>query len=233
MLIPYRDDNPRILFPYVTFSLIVLNILIFFYQQLLQPKEMIEFLLRFSAIPGLFLGNESIVQESWNFEFTKYPYYTLITSLFLHGGFLHILSNLVYLYIFADNVESILGHRNFILFYLGCGCFATISQIYMSNDLTVPIVGASGAISGIMAGYMLKYPSARIYCLLFMFIPIVLPSIFVVGFWFITQVINGSISQFSLETGGGVAWFSHIGGFIAGTILMFVFSRGKFYWLKA
>lgn len=232
MLIPYKDDNPRILIPYGTFCLIAVNLLIFLFQFILDQETSMELMLRFSAMPGLFTGNEYQVREFWQYDFSSFPVYTLITSTFLHAGFLHILSNLIYLYIFADNVESILGHRNFIIFYLVCGGFATVAQIIMANDLNSPIVGASGAISGIMAAYMLKYPSARIHCLLFMFIPVILPASLVVGFWFLTQVINGGLEQMSAQSGGGVAWFAHIGGFIAGAILMTIYSKGNFYWLK-
>lgn len=232
MLLPYKDDNPRILIPYVTYCLIALNLVIFLLQLIMNQEFSMKLMLKFSAIPGLFTGNVYEVVEYWQFDFSSFPMYTWFTSLFLHAGIVHILSNLIFLYIFADNVESILGHRNFIIFYLVCGGLATVSQIYMANDLLSPIVGASGAISGIMAGYMLKYPKARIHCLLFMFIPVVLSAVIVVGFWFITQLINGGLEQMSVQSVSGVAWFSHIGGFLAGAILMTMYSKGNFYWLK-
>ncbi|MBL7109875.1 MAG: rhomboid family intramembrane serine protease, partial [Candidatus Marinimicrobia bacterium] len=121
-------------------------------------------------------------------------------------------------------------HKKFILYYLLCGVIATLTQVWISGDSVVPIVGASGAISGIMAGYMLKYPSAKVHTLIFIF-PVILPAVVVVGFWFATQIINGIGDLYSTGD-GGVAWFSHIGGFVAGGLLMLVISRGKFYWLK-
>ena len=230
MFIPYKDDNPRILVPYVTWTIMGINILIFLYQLLLNQESYFTFLIDYSAIPNNIVGDGNLALREWGFSSWLNPYLTIITSLFLHGGFMHLIGNMVFLYIFADNVESILGHKKFILYFLLCGIIATLTQIWISSDSVVPIIGASGAISGIMAGYMLKYPSARIHTLVFVF-PVVLPAVVVVGFWFATQVMNGFGNLYNAD-GGGVAWFSHIGGFVAGGLVMFVISKGKFYWLK-
>jgi len=222
MFIPYKDDNPGILIPFFTWAIIVINILIFLYQSMLTEIEMREFILTYSAIPARISGEISFA--------TFLPeILTLLTSVFLHGGFIHLLSNMLFLYIFADNIESILGHRKFLFFYLLCGGIATFTQTLFNLSSTTPILGASGAIAGIMAGYILKYPSARIHVLVFIF-PIKLPASIVIGFWFLTQIINSMVNL--NQVGGGIAWFSHIGGFIAGIIIMFIISKGKFYWIK-
>jgi len=224
MFIPYRDGFPNILIPYVTWFILGFNILIFIYQLIMDPYDQQSFVYSYAAVPGEITGQLDFVGNR------PFPaFFTLITSLFLHGGVTHLLSNMIFLYVFAENLESVLGHRLFLLYYLLCGLLATLTQVLISSHSSVPIVGASGAISGVMGGYMLRYPAARIHVLVFIF-PMVLPAALIIGVWFILQLLNGFSS--AADSAGGVAWFAHIGGFIAGSGLMVLISKGRFYWLK-
>ncbi len=224
MFIPYKDDNPRILIPFVTWSLLGVNVVIFLYQLTLAPSALGVFLYRFGAVPSVVTGAVQFqdVQAIW-------PPLTLITSTFIHGGFYHLAGNMLFLYVFADNVESILGHRKFLAFYLVGGLLAGLSHVISDPASTVPMSGASGAISAVMAAYILKYPTAKVHVLVLIF-PVILPAFVVIGFWFASQILEGFANIDN--TGGGVAWFAHIGGFIAGSVIMFLISKGKFYWLK-
>lgn len=225
MFIPYKDENPRILVPTMTWLIISVNICVYLIQSVLDPVAQQMMVINLAAVPGEITGMNAVF-ESYR---TVPSGFTLLTSVFLHGGFMHLLSNLIFLYVFSDNVESILGHRWFLIYYLICGAAATLTQVLIQPESVLPIVGASGAISGVMAGYLLKYPSARIHVIVFIF-PMLLPASLVIGVWFVWQIVNAAVS-FG-HVGGGVAWFSHIGGFIAGSLLMFIISKGNFYWLK-
>lgn len=150
---------------------------------------------------------------------------TLFSSLFLHGGLMHLLGNMLYLWVFGDNVEDAMGHGKFLLFYLLCGAFAAFAQIATAPGSAVPMIGASGAIAGILAAYFMLFPRSRVLTLIpiFFFIRLItIPAVFLLGFWFIIQVISGAGA---LGRAGGVAWFAHIGGFIAGAFLVFLFKR--------
>jgi len=159
---------------------------------------------------------------------------TFITSIFLHGGWLHLLGNMLYLYIFGDNVEDRLGHFRYLLFYLLCGVFASIVQVLSAPDAWVPMVGASGAIAGVMGAYFCLFPYSRVVTLVFIFFFIEfieIPAFFFLLFWFVLQFLNGTLS-FSSQSGaagGGVAWWAHIGGFVAGILLLLVFKRRRQY----
>ncbi len=224
MFIPYKDDNPRILIPYVTWSILAINVSVFIFQLVYNSGAEYPISSRFGTIPALITGYAQPLDLPF-YVFT--PLFTLITSMFLHGGIAHLLGNMLFLYVFADNIESILGHRKFLLFYLICGIVATLSQVATNTHSMIPIIGASGAISGVMAAYLLKYPRAHIHVLVVIF-PLVIPAGIVVGFWFITQLLNG-IADLD-RTGGGVAWFAHIGGFLVGIILMLLISKSKYKW---
>ncbi|MFQ6610255.1 MAG: rhomboid family intramembrane serine protease [Fidelibacterota bacterium] len=224
MFIPYKDDNPRILIPYVTWGILILNVLVFVFQMVYDADAQYPSSLSYGTIPSLLMGYSQPIDFPF---FVLTPVLTLISSMFMHGSIAHILGNMLFLYVFADNIESILGHRKFLLFYLLCGIIATLSQVATNLHSTVPIVGASGAISGVMAAYLVKYPKAQIHVLIFIF-PVVIPAAVVVGFWFITQLINGAADL--NHSGGGVAWFAHIGGFISGVILLTFMTKNKFKW---
>jgi len=202
---PYKDDNPRVLFPFVTYGIIGLNILVFWAQFFVY-------------------GNERLIST---FAFVPYEFklFTIFTSMFMHGGLMHIIGNMWFLYIFGDNVESILGHIRFLLFYLFCGIGAAVAQFLIQPDSTTPMVGASGAIAGVLGAYMIKFPKARVHVLAVIFIfitTIVVPAQLVLGLWFLMQ-LSGGLGSLGFDTTGGIAWFAHIGGFIVGISTLRIF----------
>ena len=202
MILPYKDDNPRVLIPYVTYALVGMNVVIFLFQNISAPA---------------FTNSFAIIPQTVSENFTYYVM-TLFTSMFLHGGLMHLGGNMLYLWIFADNVESVLGHVKFIIFYLASGLAAGILQTVIDPGSTIPVIGASGAIAGVLGAYMITFPRARVHTLVFLFVFITtirIPAIYVLGFWFLFQLTNGLIT-IGIDTTGGVAWFAHIGGFIAG-----------------
>lgn len=206
MFFPYRDDNPQVITPYVTYVILGINSIVFLLQLATPPQ----FTYQFAIIPKMAsvdVGHYSM---------------TLFSSMFLHGGFAHLAGNMLYLWIFADNVEGILGHTKFILFYLFCGLAAGLLQTAIDPGATVPVIGASGAIAGVLGAYMITFPRAKVHALIFLFWYITtvrIPAIYVLGFWFIIQVTNG-LTMMGIDTTGGVAWFAHIGGFVAGLALI-------------
>ncbi len=214
-MIPLRDENPRTGWPVVNFTFIAINILVFIYQLGLPAPLEHEFVLKYGAVPA------SILQGA--------NWHTLITSMFLHGGFAHIIFNMLYLYIFGDNVENSMGSLRYIVFYLSAGLFAALAHLIMNPMSTVPMVGASGAISGIMGAYMVQYPRARVLVLvpIFFFITTLrVPALFLLAFWFITQLSSG-LAAIGMGMGGGIAWFAHIGGFIYGAATVKLFAKRK------
>ena len=205
MFFPYKDDNPRVLFPFVTYGIIGINILVFWAQFFVY-------------------GNERLIST---FAFVPYEFklFTIFTSMFMHGGLMHIIGNMWFLYIFGDNVESILGHVRFLLFYLFCGIGAAVAQFLIQPDSTTPMVGASGAIAGVLGAYMIKFPKARVHVLAVIFIfitTIVVPAQLVLGIWFLMQ-LSGGLGSLGFDTTGGIAWFAHIGGFIVGISTLRIF----------
>jgi len=215
-MIPIRDDNPRRLFPLFTILLIAVNVAVFIYQLTLSPSEAQTFILTYGAVPKQIIQGRGL--------------YTIITSMFVHGGILHLLGNMLYLWIFADNIEGICGYVRFLIFYFICGIAAFAGHFILDPVSTIPMVGASGAISGILGAYALRFPRARVHILfpLFPFIwlwrIIRVPAVFALGFWFLIQIFNAVMSS----RGSGVAWFAHIGGFIAGLILIRVFEKKRY-----
>jgi membrane associated rhomboid family serine protease len=230
-MIPLKDDVPNRSAPFVTMMLIALNVVAFFYQASLgiDPRgpgagAAEGFIMEFGLVPCRLTG--SCIAPS---DFPS-PTLTVFTSMFLHGGVFHIGGNMLYLWIFGDNVEDTLGHGRFLFFYLGAGVAAALGQVMLSPTSRVPMVGASGAISGVLGAYLLLFPYARILTLLIIgfFIRFVhVPALIVLGFWIVVQVLNGFITFSAQAMGrgesGGVAWFAHIGGFLAGMLLLFVF----------
>ena len=205
MFFPYKDDNPRVLFPYVTYAIIGLNILVFLGQFYVYDNA--SMITTFSFIP---------------YEFKLF---TIFTSMFMHGGIMHIIGNMWFLYIFGDNVESILGHARYLYFYLFCGAGAAVAQFLIEPYSTTPMVGASGAIAGVLGAYMIKFPKARVHVLAVIFIfitTIVVPAQFVLGLWFLMQ-LSGGLGSLGFDTTGGIAWFAHIGGFIVGISALKIF----------
>jgi len=206
-MIPLRDDNPTKTIPFVTLGLLAANIGVFIYQSMLGPLEE-TFVTRYAAIP--------IEVLNWGSSGHSFPLpYTLITAMFLHGNFLHLGGNMLFLWIFGNNIEDYLGHIRFILFYFFCGLVSAFAHILTAHNSPIPMVGASGSISGVLGAYFLLYPRAGVETLVFFFffIRIIrLPAGLFLGLWFLMQVLNAPM-------GGGVAWYAHIGGFVAGLVL--------------
>lgn len=208
-MIPYKDDNPINIFPVSTVLIISLNMLVFI-MQLLSGEDSRSIVYSYGAIPQNITGFQS-----------RQPipaYLTILTSMFMHGGVFHIAWNMLYFWIFGNNIEERLGHIKFILFYLFCGVVAALSHILLSPDSSVPMIGASGAVSGMLGAYILLFPMAQVrtIVLLGFYITIVkIPALIVIGFWAIIQVVSALLSQGNAAQ-GGIAFFAHVGGFIAG-----------------
>lgn len=229
-MIPLRDDIPGRTTPLVTIGLIIANVLAFLYQASLEmsgdpnaARAATQFVFEFGAIPCRFTGG-CVAPDDF-----PSPVLTVFTSMFLHGGLVHIAGNMLYLWIFGDNVEDTLGHGRYLLFYLLSGVGAAAAQTLMNPTSSVPMIGASGAISGVLGGYLLLFPYARVLTLItfgFFIRFIYIPAVIVLGFWIVFQVLNGLLTVRMAAGGGGevggVAWFAHIGGFLAGMVLLFV-----------
>jgi membrane associated rhomboid family serine protease len=218
-MIPLRDVIPSRTTPYITVTIIVLNALAWFYE-LAMPSEVLPF----------FLQIYGVVPASFNAS-------SLVTSMFLHGSWSHVLGNMWYLWIFGDNVEDRVGHGRFIIFYMLCGFAAALGQTLMDPASTLPMIGASGAIAGVMGAYFVLYPRSRVLTL----IPLVIfwevievPATFLLGFWFLMQLFSaGAIAVTANSAGGGVAFMAHVAGFVCGVGGIFVFrqrQRPEQYW---
>ncbi len=222
-MFPIKDDQPRYSTPYVNTFLIVLNILIFFYQWTLGPRVGEAFARIYGEVPAhlaAFLSGSS----QYTLPDVVVPFFT---SMFLHGSWMHVLGNMWFLYIFGDNIEDYLGHFKYLLFYLLCGLLAMSTQVAMYPHSNVPTVGASGAIAGVLGAYFLLYPRARVLTWFFVFV-LYLPAWIVLGEWFVLQFAAGTASLSSAQPGrdlGGVAVWAHIGGFIAGMALVKLFGE--------
>lgn len=212
-MIPIKDDIPSSTYPFVTIALIALNAAVFLYQLTLGLPGLERFIYRTAAIPveitSLYdIGPSAIVPLP----------FTLLTSIFVHGGLLHVGGNMLFLWIFGDNVEDRFGHLAFFVFYLLAGVAASMAHIMLEPDSTVPMVGASGAIAGVLGAYFLLFPKAQVYTLIILPLYISmarLPALFFLGFWFFLQVLNSGAS-WAGGASGGVAWLAHVGGFVAG-----------------
>lgn len=212
-MIPLKDVNPREKTPFVTYFLIIVNILTFLFEISL-GRGIEVFLKEFGVIPLKFVYN------FLNYPFDFYNYLPLFTSLFLHGGFLHLLGNMLSLWIFGDNVEDKMGHFFYFLFYFISGIGASLAHIITNFSSPIPTIGASGAISGVMGAYFYFFPRARVLTLIpiFFFIQLVeIPAFIFLGLWFLIQLFSGALSFGGGS--GGVAWWAHIGGFIFGYLI--------------
>ncbi len=212
-MFPIGDENAGTsIKPYVNWSLIGLCGAVFVYQLLLPPRQLDAFIFQFGAIPA------DIAQVR--------DLYTLITSMFLHGGWGHILGNMLFLFIFGDNIEDAMGHISYLLFYLLCGIIAALSQVFLDTSSTIPIIGASGAISGVMGAYIVLFPQGRVRAVVLLgFIGqvVLVPAWVIIGLWFVLQLFSGFASLGAASDVGGVAFWAHIGGFIAGALLVWLF----------
>lgn len=229
-MIPIKDENPTETFPFVTIFLIVVNILIFLWEKSLSPFALEVVFREFGLVPAKIWGLiESVIP----------PFVSLFTCMFLHAGFFHLAGNMLYLWIFGNNVEDKLGHLRFLMFYLMCGIAATFFHSVIYPKSVVPLVGASGAISGVLGAYLIEFPMARIVTLVFIFFFITtvkVPAFLFIGLWFFMQYIQG-LTALAGGIPTGVAWFAHIGGFITGIIIYRIFPKRKSkrkprYWIE-
>ena len=211
-MIPLRDVIPSRTTPYITVTIIALNALAWLFEVSLDPRDLNQFLTIYGVVPAAFSAP------------------TLVTSMFLHGGWMHVIGNMWYLWIFGDNVEDRLGHGRFIVFYLLCGIVAALGQVFMDPTSTLPTIGASGAIAGVMGAYFVLYPHSRVLTLIPWIIiweVVELPAFVLLGFWFLMQLFSaGSIAVTASSHGsGGVAFAAHVAGFLVGMAGVFVFRK--------
>ena len=219
-MIPLRDSMRSHTFPVVTVTLIVLNLMIFFHQSVLEQSALIMFLSQYALIPARFT---EIIQSHLGAGLFHLP---LVTATFLHGSWFHVLSNMLYLWIFGDNIEDKLGHVRFLLLYLLTGIAGNLAHIMTDPQSSIPVLGASGAVAGVLGAYILAFPKARITSLIFILFFITvrdIPAFYFLLFWFLLQIYNGVSSLGVMGT--TVAWWAHIGGFLAGMILLLLFKR--------
>jgi len=220
-MLPLRDDVPTRTQPYVTVGLIAACVLVFLWQLSLPSGADTVAIYRFGVVPAVLLGPARLAPELQAVPAAL----TVITSMFLHGGFLHVGGNMLYLWIFGNNVEDAMGHGRFLAFYLLCGVVAAMTQSLAAPDSTVPMIGASGAISGVLGAYLLLHPHARVVTLVFLgfFVTLLrLPAALVLGVWILIQVLQALASQ---PGQGGVAVLAHVGGFVTGIALIGLFKR--------
>lgn len=219
-MIPLHDDNPTERFPFVTIIFIALCLSVFLYQESLPQKPGEAFVFHYGAIPVMLFGQASFPEDT----VAAIPAsLTLLTSMFLHGGWMHLLGNMLYLWIFGNNIEDAMGHAKYIVFYILCGILAALAHAMTDPSSQIPMVGASGAISAILGAYLLLFPRAHVLVLLPAIGMTRVAAGVVLGMWFVTQLVSGGMSVGA--QGGGVAFFAHIGGFIAGMALIGLFKR--------
>jgi len=219
-MIPLRDVIPSRTTPYITVTIIILNAIAWLYELMLPQNVLNAFLQTFGVVPA-------------NFSFA-----TLITSMFLHGSWMHVIGNMWYLWIFGDNVEDRLGHARFIFFYLLCGIAAALAQVAIDPTSTLPTIGASGAIAGVMGAYFVLYPQSRVLTLvplIFFYEVFEMPAVVLLGFWFLLQLFSAGAIAVTASThgSGGVAFMAHVGGFLVGIIAVFILKKRQtpdVYW---
>jgi len=233
-MFPIGDDNSdRTITPYINYALIGLNILVFVLLQGLGGND--AFTYAFSLVPreistGVDLTTPTVIEDAFGHRgvipqfATPLPvYFNFLTSMFMHGGIGHIFGNMLFLWIFGDNLENLLGHIRYLFFYLLCGFGAAMAQILMDTNSAIPMLGASGAISGVLAGYVLLFPQRQVRAIIFNFLTTV-PAFVAIGLWIVMQLVLG---YFSEAGSGGVAYMAHIGGFVTGLVLVKIFAIGR------
>ncbi len=221
MIIPLHDDNPTSIQPYITVSIIVACAVIFLWQFAMGPtgQQMIAYSL--GVVPAVLFGYRELPPEIQVVPTSL----TILSSMFLHGGWMHLIGNMLFLWIFGNNVEDSMGHVRFVVFYVICGAVAVFAHALPNSESTIPMIGASGAISGVLGAYLLLYPHARVLVLIplgFFWPTVRLPAMWVLGFWFLLQLIS---QAFSNPNQPGVAFGAHIGGFVAGLALIPLFKH--------
>ena len=220
-MIPLKDDNPTENRPVVTYFIISLCILVFLLELSSSSYRTGELFYSYGLIPSVLMGHNQLPQNLIALP----AYLTIVSSMFVHGGLMHLLGNMLYMWIFADNIEDALGQKKFIIFYLLSGIGAAMAQVLMDTSSQVPMVGASGAIGGVLGAYLVNHPKAKVLVLIpfgFFSQLIKIKALYVLGFWFILQFINSSMMS---SSDGGVAYAAHIGGFLSGIILILFFNK--------
>ena len=220
-MIPLKDDNPISGRPVVTYFLIGICVVIFLMQLGSQSYKTGQLFYSYGLIPSVLMGYDQLPMDLYAVP----AYLTIFTSMFMHGGFMHLIGNMLYMWIFADNIEDSLGPRKFIIFYLLSGIGAATAQILMDTHSQVPMVGASGAIGGVLGAYLINHPNAKVLVLIpfgFFSQLIKIKALYVLGFWFVLQFINSAMMS---SQGGGVAYAAHIGGFVSGVVLILFFNK--------
>jgi len=214
-MIPLKDDNPTSGRPIITYFVIGLCVVVFLMQLGSQSYRSGQLFYSYGLIPSVLMGHNQLPIDLYAVP----AYVTIFTSMFMHGGFMHLIGNMLYMWIFADNIEDNLGPKKFIIFYLLCGVGAAMTQVLMDVNSQIPMVGASGAIGGVLGAYLINHPNAKVLVLIpfgFFTQLIKIRALYVLGFWFILQFIS---------SGGGVAYAAHIGGFVSGMILILFFNK--------
>lgn len=219
-MIPIHDDNPTSITPYITYIILTINVLVFIWELSLGEQLQVVFY-SLGVVPAVLVGNGYLPAE-----FVLIPsWLSIFSSMFLHGGWMHLLGNMLYLWVFGNNIEDAMGHMKFILFYLLCGITAVYAQALPEPESTIPMIGASGAISGILGAYLLLYPRAKVLMVIplwIVFYTVRVPAFFVLLFWFGMQLFSTHITG---DQQGGTAFGAHIGGFIAGMLLIPFFKK--------
>jgi rhomboid family protein len=232
-MIPLRDDVPSRTYPFVNVALIVANCAAFLWEVALGPR-LERGVHALAVIPALFAGGDGVFGPLDVVRTTLDPAFSARTlfAMFLHGGWAHIFGNMLYLWIFGDNVEDRMGHLSYLVFYVLCGFVASYAHIFFSASSRMPSLGASGAIAGVLGAYLLLYPRARVVVafpppLIFFFPLLQVPALVVLGLWFLQQFLFGALTLAATAETGGVAWWAHIGGFVAGMLLVGVFQKKR------
>ncbi len=231
-MFPLKDHNPTRTRPYVTMLFVAINVVVFLYEMMLGDRVG-DFVAAWGAIPYELTRFEDLVGPvDGRFDHAPGPSFiplTLLSSMFMHGSVMHIFGNMLYLWIFGNNVEDVLGHAKYFFFYVACGVLAGFAHILFNPNSTVPTVGASGAVAGVLGAYLVMYPKARVLTLVFLGIFIRMmevPAAVLLVLWFVMQSLQGFLSLGVREMSGGVAWFAHIGGFVAGAVLSLMLAGG-------
>jgi membrane associated rhomboid family serine protease len=225
MFVPIHDSNPlkSIRFQYVTVGLIILNTAVYFLFGTTLVFSVQEYLVEFSLIPVEFLGGAGLAASGIQWLENPLPMpeqLTLVSYMFVHGSALHLLGNMLFLWVFGDNVEDAMGHFRFLLFYLMCGIFAGLLHTMVMQGSDIPVIGASGSVAGIVAAYLMLHPRVKIWVLALWRIPLKISAAWVLGFWILLQVFSAVTSS-----GEGIAWWAHVGGLIAGAVLILFMRR--------
>ncbi|HEV8264529.1 MAG TPA: rhomboid family intramembrane serine protease [Gemmatimonadales bacterium] len=233
-MFPYKDDNPTELPPIITVGFIALNVLVFLFAQGmgLSQQELAQSVCQLGLIPGEVLhtaqpgSGVELAPGIFCLVDVQPNYWTILSSMFAHGGWFHLLGNMLFLWVFGNNIEDAMGHGRFVVFYLLCGIAAAAAQVLIGPNSVVPMVGASGAISGVLGAYLLLYPRVRVHTLIilpFYLTSVALPAYVMLGYWAVLQLIGGLGSLMAVDR-GGVAFFAHLGGFVTGLLLIRVFA---------